>query len=53
VVHTALAWRACGRPRHAERYLRRAMTLYQDLGQRTEEAAVLKDLAPVPAVPSS
>ena len=40
-----LAWRARGRPRYAERYLRRAISLYQDLGRRSEEAAVARDLA--------
>ena len=40
-----LAWRDRGRPQYAERYLRRAISLYQDLGRRTEEAAVARDLA--------
>jgi hypothetical protein len=40
-----LAWRDRGRPWYAERYLRRAISLYQDLGRRTEEAAVARDLA--------
>jgi len=40
-----LAWRARGRPRYAERYLRQTISLYRDLGRRSEEAAVARDLA--------
>jgi hypothetical protein len=40
-----LAWRAHGRPGYAVRYLRRAISLYQELGQAAEEAAVARDLA--------
>ena len=40
-----LAWRARGRPGYAERYLRRAVALYQELGRATEEAAAARDLA--------
>jgi hypothetical protein len=40
-----LAWRARGRPRYAERYLRRAIALYQELGLAIEETAAARDLA--------
>lgn len=42
-----------GRPRYAERHLRRAIAIYQDLGRCTEEAAAREELAAMPAATSS
>jgi hypothetical protein len=46
-------WRAQGRPRYTERYLRRAIAIYQDLGRCTGQAAAREELAGVPAAASS